>query len=182
MFCILYINWIMDNKSDNNNYFNPAIYIYTIGIIFTFIYYYYLFYLDTNQNFILINLIIVVIILLLNGYFSYHDPLKDFDDEIAQYSYVELNARVLLTAALAVAFFFHYIGVINKGATIEQKKSILWPFVFSFFYACLILTIIWMPKHDGVYIRILRDIKTIFLTLSISSIIISMINIMYFSV
>ena len=54
------------------------------------------------------------------------------------------------------------------------KKSIEYPVIISFIFSCLILTIVWMPKHSGLYIRVLREIKTVFLTLAISSLIISM--------
>jgi len=171
----------MNNKSDNKNYnFTSAIYIYIVGILFSIIYFYYIYSINTEQKFIFIILIIVIIILILNGYFSYQDTLKSFDAEISQYSYIEENARVILTSALAVAIFLKHTGINDNELTKLQKKSIFIPVVISFLFSCIILTIIWMPKHDSLYIRALRDCKTIFLTLSISSMIISMINTLYY--
>ena len=56
------------------------------------------------------------------------------------------------------------------------KKGIEIPIIMSFVFSCLIITLIWMPQTNGIYIRILRDVKTIFLTLSIASVIVSMCN------
>ena len=171
----------MNDQSNNKKInFTRAIYIYIIGIIFSIIYFYYLYNINREQKFIFIILIIVIIILILNCYFSYEDTLKSFDDEISQYSYVEENARVILTSALAVAIFLKHTGMNDNNLTKLQKKSIFIPVVMSFFFSCIILTIIWMPKHDSLYIRALRDCKTIFLTLSISSMIVSMINTLYY--
>jgi hypothetical protein len=123
----------------------------------------------------------VIIVLGLNGYFSYKDSLKSFDIEIAQYSYVEENARVLLTASLAIAIFFQYLGLDKIEISANIKKSIEFPIIMAFIFSCLIITLIWMPTHSGLYIRILRDIKTIFLILSIASVILSMINTITFT-
>ena len=91
--------------------------------------------------------------------------------EVEQYSNVEDNAQVLLTASLAIAMFLRFIIGINKKST---KYKIMIPVIMSFIFSSLILTLIWMPKGSGIYIRILRDIKTIFLTSSIACLLISM--------
>jgi hypothetical protein len=113
--------------------------------------------------------------LIANSYFSYKDSLKNFDQELNQYSYVEQNARVLLTASLAFVLFFNYMGLSKVQKDIKMAIEI--PVVMSFIFSSLILILIWMPKNNGLYIRILRDIKTIFLTLSIASALISMTNV-----
>ena len=171
----------MNNKSDanksltNKEPFTPAIYLYLGGIIFSIIYFYWLYTISHEQKYILLFIgSLTILILYLNGYFSYKDSLESFDIELNQYSYVETNARILVTSALAIAFFFQYKGFDKINMPENIKKSIEYPVIISFIFSCLILTIVWMPKHSGLYIRVLREIKTVFLTLAISSLIISM--------
>jgi hypothetical protein len=101
---------------------------------------------------------------------SYIDPIINLSKEIEQYSNVEDNARVLLTASLAIAMFLRFTGINNKSI----KYKIMIPVIMSFIFSSLVLTLIWMPKGSGMYIRILRDIKTIFLTSSIACLLITM--------
>ena len=170
------------DKLSNQSTFKYAIYIYFIGIIITICYTYFLYNINNAQfNIIIVMLLMTIVILFLNGYFSYKDPLNNFDIEIAQYSYVEQNARVFLTASLAIAMFFHFSGMDKKISTINSNAVYI-PIIMSFICSCLILTIIWMPKTSGLYIRVLREFKTILLTLSIISLIIAMANTMVFGI
>ena len=161
----------------NKEPFTLGLYIYLVGILFALFFSYLLYVIYSGQKKpLLIVLSFVIIVLLLNGYFSYIDPLKNFDEEIAQYVYVEENGRVLLTASLAIGVFLNYIKL--RNLSVAQRKSIKFPIILGFILSCLILTLIWMPRTSGIYIRVLRDIKTIFLTMAISSVIVSMANIM----
>ena len=128
----------MNDQSKNKKLnFTRAIYIYIIGIIFSIIYFYYIYNINREQKFIFIILIIVIIILILNCYFSYQDTLKSFDDEISQYSYVEENARVILTSALAIAIFLKHTGMNDNDLTKLQKKVFLFQLLCHFFFHVL---------------------------------------------
>lgn len=147
--------------------------IYVIGMIFTIIQFYFINKKFSN-NFILILIIVigVIFILGLNLYFSIRDPLQNYDTELDLYEYVEQNGRVLLTTSLANAVF---INVLIQNQ-MNSKNLILGiiPSIMAFIYASLILTIVWMPKSDSKYIRLLRDVKTTFLINSIGSMIFTM--------
>lgn len=163
-------------KKQNTQFFTQSIFIYLIGILFSIIYFYKLYTIYNKQSTILLIILsFVIIILIANCYFSYKDSLKNFDQELNQYSYVEQNARVLLTASLAFVLFFNYMGLSKVQKDVKMAIEI--PVVMSFIFSSLILILIWMPKDSGLYIRILRDIKTIFLTLAIASALISMTNV-----
>ena len=119
---------------------------------------------------------ICLIIFGINTYTSYNDPIKDFRTEANEYQYVELNARVLLTSALAVGVFYIFMGIKK-----EDQYAIKLPIILSFIFSSLVLVLIWMPKVSGKYIRMLRDVKTVFLIESIYCMIVSMMNILHYS-
>jgi hypothetical protein len=119
---------------------------------------------------------ICLIIFGINTYTSYYDPVKDFRTEANEYQYVELNARVLLTSALAVGVFYRFMGIKK-----EDQYAIKLPIILSFIFSSLVLVLIWMPKVSGKYIRMLRDVKTVFLIESIYCMIVSMMNILHYS-
>lgn len=158
-------------KKDNNEKFVLALYIYPIGSILCIMYSYYLYAVYNIQaKLLLFVLVKTILILMINCYLSYIDPIISFTEEIDQYSYVENNARVLLTTSLAIAMFFKFLGIKNK----KIQYKIMIPVIMSFVFSSLILTLIWMPKGSGIYIRTLRDIKTVFLTSSIACLLITM--------
>ena len=119
---------------------------------------------------------ICLIIFGINTYTSYYDPVKDFRTEANEYQYVELNARVLLTSALAVGVFYRFMGIKK-----DDQYAIKLPIILSFIFSSLVLVLIWMPKVSGKYIRMLRDVKTVFLIESIYCMIVSMMNILHYS-
>ncbi len=119
---------------------------------------------------------LILIIFGINTYTSYYDPIKDFHTEANEYQYVELNARVLLTSALAVGVFYRFMGIKK-----DDQYAIKLPIILSFIFSSLVLILIWMPKVSGKYIRMLRDVKTVFLIDSIYCMIISMMNILHYS-
>lgn len=163
------------DKTNNDEKFVWALYIYPIGSILCIMYSYYLYAIyDMKAKLLLFVLIKTIIILLINCYLSYIDPIISFTEEIEQYSYVENNARVLLTTSLSIAIFFKFIGIKSK----KVQHQIMIPVIMSFVFSSLILTLIWMPKGTGKYIRILRDIKTVFLTASIACLLITMYTIL----
>ena len=112
----------------------------------------------------------------INAYTSFTDPIKDFSAEANEYQYVEENARVLLTSALAVGVFYRFMGIKKN-----DQYAIKLPIILSFIFSSLVLVLIWMPKVSGDYIRMLRDVKTVFLIDSIYCMIVSMINILHYS-
>lgn len=148
-----------------------SLYIYPIGSLLCILYSYYLYIIyEIEAKLLLFVLFKTLFVLILNCYLSYIDPIISLSKEIEQYSNVENNARVLLTASLAIAMFFKFTGIKKKST----KYKIMIPVIMSFIFSSLILTLIWMPKETGMYIRILRDIKTVFLTSSIACLLISM--------
>ena len=162
--------------TDDKPMFTYSILIYSVGIFMSILYFGWLYTIYSKHSSILYTVTFFVISILgMNGYFSYLAPIESFQAEIEQYSYVEQNARVLLTSSLAVAVFFKFSSMQKKMSS-NVKKGIEIPIIMSFVFSCLIITLIWMPQSNGIYIRILRDVKTIFLTLSIASVIVSMCN------
>ena len=104
------------------------------------------------------------------------DKLQSHEKELDLYSYVELNGRVFLKASLVIIFFIQLAFTTLKGGEAKSKKldyRILIPVILSFLFSVFILIIIWMPKTNGIYIRVLRDIKTVFLTNYINNVIVT---------
>lgn len=156
---------------NNDEKFLWALYIYPIGSALCILYSYYLYIIyEIEAKLLLFVLFKTLFVLLLNCYLSFIDPVISLSKEIEQYSRVEDNARVLLTTSLAIAMFLRFTGINNKSI----KYKIMIPVIMSFIFSSLVLTLIWMPKGSGLYIRILRDIKTIFFTSSIACLLITM--------
>lgn len=152
-------------------------FVYIVGCIIVMLYSYIIYKFKASNIYILFVISTFTIILLLsNAYFSSNDPIIAHKDEVELYSYVELNGRTLVTAALGIGVFF---WILNDKLPKNKKihSGYLLPVLQSFIFSCLILTVIWMPQTTGKHIRILRDIKTIFLISSISNLIIAMSNI-----
>jgi cation transport ATPase len=150
--------------------------VYLFGIFLTLMHNLIIYKTVPNLTIILIVLFILnTMILLSNMYFSYHDTLDDYTKEISLYQYVEDNGRVLLSASLAISLFLNVLLNTSKKKVNIFNLSI--PIVISFIYAASVLTIVWMPNSNGYYIRILRDLKTTFLTNSIFSLLTAMSNI-----
>ena len=75
---------------------------------------------------------ICLIIFGINTYTSYNDPIKDFRTEANEYQYVELNARVLLTSALAVGVFYIFMGIKKEDQyAIKLPIILVCPFIFN---------------------------------------------------
>tara|TARA_Y100000992_G_C21273725_1_gene498571 strand:- start:5466 stop:5999 length:534 start_codon:yes stop_codon:yes gene_type:complete len=150
--------------------------IYGLGGLIAFVYsYFYFVNLDINFYTLLIVLVFTIIVLASNCYFSINDSIDDYSKEIDLYSYVELNGRAILSSILGLSILLFVLSNTKTKNNISFKKIIV-PLIVSFICAGLILTIVWMPKGQGKYIRYLREIKTAFLTFSVSNTIISMIE------
>ena len=159
----------------NNSLFQKIILVvYSFGIILTFCNNYFIYNHNKSiKNICLITFIFSSIILFLNCYFSIKDKLNSHAKELEVYSYVELNGRVFLTASLVIIIFIQIALKSLKAGSKKINNKILIPIILAFLYSVFILVIVWMPKTDGTYIRVLRDIKTVFLTNSINNVIVT---------
>ena len=101
--------------TDDKPMFTYSILIYSVGIFMSILYFGWLYTIYSKHSSILYTVAFFVISILgMNGYFSYLAPIESFQAEIEQYSYVEQNARVLLTSSLAVAVFFKFSSMQKK--------------------------------------------------------------------
>jgi len=163
--------------SNNSLFKNIILIVYVSGIIVILFNNYFIYINNkSSKKICLITFIFSSLILCLNCYFSIRDKLHSHEKELELYSYVEKNGRVFLTASLVIIFFIQLAFTTLKGGAIHTKKleyTILIPVILAFLFSVFILVIIWMPKTDGIYIRVLRDIKTVFLTNSINNVIVT---------
>ena len=150
--------------------------IYSLGICIALANNYFVYTKNKHlKTVFIVTTLVTVLVLALNGYFSSFDKVHGHKEELGLYSYVENNGRVFLTASLAMIFFIDILfRCTNSGKNVIDFNVVLLPIILSFLYSVLILVIVWMPKHHGVYIRILRDVKTVFLTNSIANICLAM--------
>lgn len=142
--------------------------IYILSILILSI----LFYIINNFSRIsdVIIFIFFIISMLVNYYLSYNETIFSYKDELDRYSYVETNARVLLPyiSGFAILLIFS-----NKTHMTSKFIKILVTAVISLL---LIVTLYWMPRKNGEYIRYLRDIKNNILMFSIIMLILLMVE------
>jgi len=167
---------IYNNDKTVNYNSNMKLYIsciYIFGILLAIMQFYFIRLKFPNNEYLFASIsLCIIVVLCLNLYFSLKDPLQDYSNEVNLYEYVEQNGRVLLTTALANGLFINVI-IQNHIRGSEIIMAVI-PTILAFVYAALILTIVWMPKSNSIYIRLLRDVKTVFLINSIGLLVFSM--------
>jgi hypothetical protein len=129
---------------------------------------------DTRYRVILL---VCAIVLTLNTYLSNKDPIDDYKTELDAYSYVEKNGAAIMTIVTALCLLvlalFSNKDLLNR---VRLPSTFFMNFAITLICCVLIILIIWMPNHSGHSIRFLRDIKTVFLTYSITFFLFSVVD------
>lgn len=144
--------------------------IYAAGMVVYIFIFYFLVYRYFKKWTVFVVGILTLLVLYANLYYSTFNALQSYSDELNVYSYVETNARTIATISLAIVLLSQLYKERDEKKTEVFINLIITAFVFSI----LILLIIWAPINDPFFIRILRDIKTVFLTYSISFLVLGM--------
>ncbi len=164
-------------EQDHKEIQKYIIMIYALGIILSILYTIYIYSADTTDFSVLITVLLFTIMFyIMNGIFSYMDPISSFDKELADYANIETSGSVIVQASLAITVFLNFVN----GNTKISNIRIIFPVVMSFVFSALTILVVWVPKTGGKYVRLLRDTKTILLVSSIATIIIGMFNILNF--
>ena len=116
-------------------------------------------------------------LLLSNLFFSTYDDAKGARDRFKWYEgrvvVVEKNTSVIITI---ISFLLPLSGVLTK---VNVPDILTFIFIANIFCACFSVGLIWVPKSNIKFIALLKTIKSIFYTYSLTLLLMSAIMIMY---
>ncbi len=145
----------------------PFVYVVWLFMIaFVMTIYYYVIGFDSRFTIILgVSLLFVMVA---NMFLSGVDSYNSYELELADYAYVEQNARSFLPFGIALAAL---VIAANRKEDVLTSEKFMGPLLLATCCFVFVLTNIWMPRDSGRGIRFYRDIKSAILALGGATII-----------